>query len=104
MTFFKIIFPLLKPATSSVVVLFTLQMWNDFTLPMIMLQSAEKKTITTTVYSFLFYEMGLCSDFSDFVSNPYDPVLPVYAEVSDQWYRSRISERLRYMRWECMNF
>ena len=52
MTFFKIIFPLLKPATSSVVVLFTLQMWNDFTLPMIMLQSAEKKTITTTVYSF----------------------------------------------------
>ena len=52
MTFFKIIFPLLKAATSSVVVLFTLQMWNDFTLPMIMLQSAEKKTITTTVYSF----------------------------------------------------
>lgn len=51
-TFFSIIFPLLKPATSSVVVLFTLQMWNDFTLPMIMLQSAEKKTITTTVYSF----------------------------------------------------
>lgn len=51
-TFFKIIFPLLKPATSSIVVLFTLQMWNDFTLPMIMLQSSEKKTITTTVYSF----------------------------------------------------
>ena len=51
-TFFSIIFPLLKSATSSVVVLFTLQMWNDFTLPMIMLQSAEKKTITTTVYSF----------------------------------------------------
>ncbi len=51
-TFFSIIFPLLKPATSSIVVLFTLQMWNDFTLPMIMLQSAEKKTITTTVYSF----------------------------------------------------
>lgn len=51
-TFFKIIFPLLKPATSSIVVLFALQMWNDFTLPMIMLQSAEKKTITTTVYSF----------------------------------------------------
>lgn len=51
-TFFRIIFPLLKPATSSIVVLFTLQMWNDFTLPMIMLQSAEKKTITTTVYAF----------------------------------------------------
>ena len=31
-TFFKIIFPLLKPSTSSIVVLFTLQMWNDFTM------------------------------------------------------------------------
>ena len=51
-TFFRIIFPLLKPATSSIVVLFTLQMWNDFTLPLIMLQSETKKTITTTVYSF----------------------------------------------------
>lgn len=51
-TFFRIIFPLLKPATSSIVVLFTLQMWNDFTLPLIMLQSESKKTITTTVYSF----------------------------------------------------
>ena len=51
-TFFKIIFPLLKPSTSSIVVLFTLQVWNDFTLPLIMLQSESKKTITTTVYSF----------------------------------------------------
>ena len=50
--FFRIIFPLLKPSTSSIVVLFTLQMWNDFTLPLIMLQSEAKKTITTTVYSF----------------------------------------------------
>lgn len=51
-TFSRIIFPLLKPATSSIVVLFTLQMWNDFTLPLIMLQSETKKTITTTVYTF----------------------------------------------------
>ena len=50
--FFHIIFPLLKPAVSSIVVLFTINMWNDFLLPMLLLQSASKKTITTTVYSF----------------------------------------------------
>ena len=50
--FFSIIFPLLKPAISSIVVLFTINMWNDFLLPMLMLQSPGKKTITTTVYSF----------------------------------------------------
>lgn len=50
--FFSIIFPLLKPAVSSIVVLFTINMWNDFLLPMLLLQSSSKKTITTTVYSF----------------------------------------------------
>ena len=50
--FFNIIFPLLKPAVSSIVVLFTINMWNDFLLPMLLLQSSSKKTITTTVYSF----------------------------------------------------
>ena len=64
MTFFKIIFPLLKPATSSVVVLLTLQMWNDFRLPMIMLQSAEKKTITTTVYSSFFSAYSMRWDYA----------------------------------------
>lgn len=51
-TFFCIILPLLKPAVSSIIVLFTVNMWNDFLLPMLMLQSAGKKTVTTTVYSF----------------------------------------------------
>ncbi len=51
-TFFRIIFPVLKPVTGSVVVLNALWTWNDFALPVILLQSAGNKTVTITIYTF----------------------------------------------------
>ena len=50
--FFKIVFPMLKPITGSVIVLDVLWVWNDFALPLIMLQSKQNKTITITIYTF----------------------------------------------------
>ena len=50
--FFRIVFPMLKPVTSSVVVLNALWVWNDFALPLIMLQSADNKTVTINIYTF----------------------------------------------------
>lgn len=50
--FFRIVFPMLTPITSSVVVLNALWVWNDFSLPLIMLRSADKKTITINIYTF----------------------------------------------------
>lgn len=50
--FFKIVFPMLKPVVSSVVVLDTLWVWNDFSLPLVSIQSAVNKTITICIYSF----------------------------------------------------
>lgn len=50
-TYFRIIFPLLKPVTSSVIVLNALWLWNDFALPIVMLQSARNKTVTITIYT-----------------------------------------------------
>ena len=43
--FFRIIFPLLKPMTSTVVILQSLYIWNDFLLPLISIQSEHLKTI-----------------------------------------------------------
>lgn len=50
--FFLIVFPLLGPVTASVVVIDALWIWNDFALPLVMLQSAENKTVTLVIYSF----------------------------------------------------
>ncbi len=44
-TFFKIIIPLLKPITMTVIVMNVLWMWNDFLLPLIILQDSKKYTL-----------------------------------------------------------
>lgn len=50
--FFKIVFPLLKPITASITVLYALWIWNDYALANMMLTSASNKTLTITIYSF----------------------------------------------------
>ncbi len=44
-TYFSIIFPLLAPMTSTIVILQSLFIWNDFLLPLITLQDEKLKTI-----------------------------------------------------------
>lgn len=48
--FFRIIFPLLKPIISTVAILDTLAIWNDFMTPLLMLQSSEKQVLLQQVY------------------------------------------------------
>lgn len=50
--FFTIVFPLMKPITASVTVLFSLWIWNDYLLPSIMLTEKSLKTLTPTIFSF----------------------------------------------------
>ena len=50
--FFKVAFPLMKPITASIAVLYSLWIWNDYMLASIMLHSESKKTITLSIYSF----------------------------------------------------
>lgn len=48
--FWRIIFPLLKPIISTVAILDTLAIWNDFMTPLLMLQSSEKQVLLQQVY------------------------------------------------------
>lgn len=50
--FFRIAFPLMRPITASIAVLFSLWIWNDYMLASLMLKSESIKTITISVYSF----------------------------------------------------
>lgn len=44
-TFFRIVFPLLKPTTATLVILYALQLWNDFLLPSLILTDQKLYTI-----------------------------------------------------------
>lgn len=52
--FFRIILPLLKPVTVSVIVLNAMWMWNDFLLPLLVL-SGEKKAMTLQLAAYNFF-------------------------------------------------
>lgn len=52
--FFYIIFPLLKPITSTVIVLDVMWIWNDFLLPLLMVNADNStRTLTLAAYTFI---------------------------------------------------
>jgi raffinose/stachyose/melibiose transport system permease protein len=53
-TFFSIIFPMLKPISSTVIVLSAMAIWNDFLLPFLIVgASTGKNTLVVAAYGFL---------------------------------------------------
>lgn len=50
--FFKVIFPLLKPATVTVIMINFLNVWNDFQIPLYTLPDPDKAVIVQKVYNF----------------------------------------------------
>ena len=51
--FFRIILPLLKPAMITVIVISSVIIYNDFTLPLYFLPGAENVTVQITLYGFV---------------------------------------------------
>jgi raffinose/stachyose/melibiose transport system permease protein len=50
--FFKIVFPLLKPITATVLIISCVFIWNDYQFAIFFLQSEEVKTLTVAISSF----------------------------------------------------
>lgn len=48
--FWRIVFPLLRPATASAVIFFGVWIWNDFLDPLIILGPGQGTTVTTGIY------------------------------------------------------
>lgn len=48
--FWRIVFPLLRPATASAVIFFGVWIWNDFLDPLIILGPSQGTTVTTGIY------------------------------------------------------
>jgi raffinose/stachyose/melibiose transport system permease protein len=48
--FWRIVFPLLRPATASTVIFFGVWIWNDFLDPLIILGPSQGTTVTTGIY------------------------------------------------------
>ncbi|NUR83279.1 MAG: carbohydrate ABC transporter permease [Nonomuraea sp.] len=49
-TFWRVVFPLLRPASASAVIFFGVWIWNDFLNPLIILGPSQGTTVTTGIY------------------------------------------------------
>lgn len=52
LTFWKIVFPMLKPTTVTVMILDVIWIWNDYLLPSLVLSSESRRTIPLSTASF----------------------------------------------------
>lgn len=50
--FWRIVFPMLKPATATVIITNLIYVWNDFLGPLLVIQSAAKRTLPIMIISF----------------------------------------------------
>jgi len=51
--FWTIIFPLLKPVTSSVIIINSISIWNDFFVALLFLSKKAMRTLPLSIYSFI---------------------------------------------------
>ena len=49
-TFWRVVFPILKPPTASIIIFLFLFVWNDFLNPLVLLGSTKGYTVTTGIY------------------------------------------------------
>jgi raffinose/stachyose/melibiose transport system permease protein len=52
-TFFRVVFPMLRPITGTVAVLTGLLTWNEFFLPLLFLSGSDHETLPIAVYGFV---------------------------------------------------
>lgn len=53
-TFFSVVFPLLKPVTVTIIIIQGMWIWNDFLLPLLMVNGSQStKTLTLAAYTFV---------------------------------------------------
>ena len=52
-TFWRVVFPMLRPVTGTVAILNAIFVWNDFLTPLLYLSGSSQQTIPVALYSFL---------------------------------------------------
>ncbi len=51
-TFFHVVFPLLRPVTGTVIIINTINTWNDFLTPLLYLAGTPNRTLPVAIFSF----------------------------------------------------
>ena len=72
--FFRVVFPLVKPITATVVITNAMWIWNDYLLPFLIIGNNDSKTLTLSLY----YAKSLSGQYG----NPWELIFPAVLILS----------------------
>lgn len=76
--FFKVIFPLLKPATFTNIIIIFMGVWNDFQISLYFITDSAKNTLPMSIYSFVGYMTYKWNYVCAFIILTILPILIIY--------------------------
>ncbi|MGG7077222.1 carbohydrate ABC transporter permease [Clostridium sardiniense] len=76
--FFKVIFPLLKPATFTNIIIIFMGVWNDFQISLYFITDAAKNTLPMSIYNFVGYMTYKWNYVCAFIILTILPILVIY--------------------------
>lgn len=77
-TFWRIIFPLVKPAIATVSILGSLNIWNDFFYPLILINTKENMTVTLGLFAFRSFFRVTFTNLFAYMSSMIIPMIILY--------------------------
>ena len=77
-TFWRIIFPLVKPAVATVSILGSLNIWNDFFYPLILINTRENMTVTLGLFAFRSFFRVTFTNLFAYMSSMIIPMIILY--------------------------
>ena len=72
--YWKVVFPLLMPTTMTIVILDILWIWNDYLLPVLVLQTAQQRTLPLSVF---YFQGTYTSDYNLITAGLVLTIIPV---------------------------
>lgn len=92
------IFPLLKSVTATIIIIDVMWIWNDFLLPLLMVNgSPSTKTLTLAAYTFwaVYVRLAICHDRDGIGRAAFHYCIYLFAKIHCQRRCCRSRQRLR---------
>ncbi len=93
--FYKVVLPLLKPVTATVIILTGVNVWNDFQFPLYILQAPEMKTLTLAVSSFFSQNASNLNAAAASALIAIIPIVIIYLLLQKQFVQGMVDSAIK---------
>lgn len=93
--FYKIILPLLKPVTATVIILSGVNIWNDYQYPLYILQSPKMQTVTLAVSAFFSQNTSNLNAAAAAAMLAILPVVVIYLILQKQFIQGMVDSAIK---------